>query len=49
MFIPGLIITLLIFLAGSIVYLIGLIVWIVLTLMKEMLNLKIKIGSDDDE
>ena len=48
MFVPGLIITALSFLAGLIVFFIGLIVWIVLILMKKMLNLKIKIGPDEN-
>ena len=48
MFIIGLFITLLTFLAGSIAFLIGLITWVVLKFMKEMLNLKIKIGPDEN-
>lgn len=46
MYIQGMIITLFTILAGSIAFLIALILRVVLILMKEMLNLKIKIEPE---
>ncbi|HEY9078066.1 MAG TPA: hypothetical protein VIO61_16135 [Anaerolineaceae bacterium] len=47
--ITGLFFALMSFLAGLVVFLIGLIGWIILKLMKEELHLDIKIGSGKKE
>jgi hypothetical protein len=46
MFIPGLILLILGVLASLVSFLIGLVGWIILKLMKEELHLKINLGSD---
>jgi len=49
MFIPGSIIAILTILAGLIAYLVAIVVRVVLILIKEELNLKIKIGPETKE
>jgi hypothetical protein len=45
MIIPGIILTILLVLAGLVAFLIGLIGWIILKLMKDELHLKFTVGS----